>query len=87
MPTDLIAKLVKRVSEGFHGDVGVVPRQFLRTFVNILDLLADDPDQDASQLLGFEPAELTPEEEAVMAGRKLDEPPHDDGFGGSSVSM
>ncbi len=59
----------------------------LRTFVNILDLLADDPDQDANQLLGFQPAELTPEEEAVMAGRKLDEPPPDDGFGGSSVSM
>jgi hypothetical protein len=87
LPTDLIVRLVERVTEGFHGNVGVVPRQFLRTFVNILDLLADDPEQDASKLLGFELAEPTPEEEAVIAGRKLDEPPPDDGFGGSSVSM
>jgi hypothetical protein len=87
LPSALIAQLVARVSEGFHGDVGVVPRQFLRTFVNILDLLADDADQDASALLGFEPAALTAEEEAVLAGRKLDEPPPDDDFGGSSVSM
>ena len=42
--------------------MGVVPRQFLRTFVNVLDVLADDPDQDAHGLLGFEPKELTPEE-------------------------
>lgn len=87
MPRELIEKLVARVTEGFHGDVGVVPRQFLRTFVNLLDVLADDPEQDAAALLGFEPAALTPEEEAVMAGRKLDEPPPDDGFGGAPVSM
>jgi hypothetical protein len=87
LPRDLIEKLVARVTEGFNGDVGVVPRQFLRTFVNILDLMADDAEQDAAALLGFEPAVLTAEEEAVMAGRKLDEPPPDDGFGGSSVSM
>ena len=87
VPRELVEQLVDKVTEGFHGDVGVVPRQFLRTFVNILDLLADDPDQDAHALLGFKPAELTVEEQAVMAGRKLDEPPPDDGFGGASVDM
>jgi hypothetical protein len=30
---------------------------------------------------------LSPQEEAVMAGRKLDEPPPDDGFGGANVAM
>lgn len=87
LPRDLIERLVSNVAEGFHGQVGVVPRQFLKTFVSLLDVLADDPDQDASTLLGFQPAALTPEEEAVLAGRKLDEPPPDDGFGGAAVDM
>ncbi len=87
LPAAFISQLVERVTAGFNGDVGVVPRQFLRTFVNILDVLADDPDQEASTMLGFQPASLTAEEEAVLAGRKLDEPPPDDDFGGSSVSM
>lgn len=88
MPRELVEQLVDKVTEGFHGDVGVVPRQFLRTFVNVLDILADDPDQDAHSLLGFQPAALTPEEEAALAGRKPDEPPpSDDGFGGAAVEM
>jgi hypothetical protein len=89
LPKELVEQLVDRVTAGFHGEVGVVPRQFLRSLVGILDVLADDPEQDAHQLLGFEPAVLTPQEEAVMAGRKLDEPPPDDagGFGGAPVAM
>lgn len=81
MPRELVEQLVDRVSEGFRGDVGVVPRQFLRTFVNVLDVLADDAERDAHDLLGFQPASLTPEEEAVMAGRPLDE------FSGATVEM
>jgi hypothetical protein len=87
LPRDVVEGLVDKVTEGFHGDVGVVPRQFLRTLVNVLDMLVDNPEQDAHQLLGFQPADLTPEEEAILAGRNLDEPPPDDGFGGNTVSM
>jgi hypothetical protein len=91
LPQPFIEQLVDKVTEGFHGDVGVVPRQFLRTFTGILDILADDETQDARALLGFEPGQLTAEEEAVMAGRKLDEPPPDspegDDFGGAPVAM
>jgi hypothetical protein len=87
LPASLIQQLVQEVTQGFRGEVAVVPRQFLRTFVNLLDVVADDPEQDPSKLLGFEPALLTPEEEAVLAGRKLDEPPSDDAFGGSTVDL
>lgn len=89
VPREFIERLVADVTKGFHGDVGVVPRQFLRTFVNILDVLADNPEQDVNGLLGFtpDPAVLTPEEAAVLAGRKLDEPPPDDGFGGAPVAI
>jgi len=89
LPKELIEQLVESVTQGFHGDVGVVPRQFLRKFVNILDLLADDAELDAHTLLGFTPATLTAEEEAVLAGRSLEAPPadNDGGFGGGPVQM
>lgn len=82
-----IDSLVDKVTEGFRGDVGVVPRQFLRTFVNILDILADDADQHADALLGFEPADLSPEEAAVVAGRSPDAPSEDDAFEGATFEV
>jgi hypothetical protein len=87
LPTPLIEQLVTKVTEGLRADVGVVPRQFLRTFVNLLDTLADNPDADASTLLGFEPSALTPEEEVVMAGRPLSVTSSGDDFGGAGVEM
>ena len=87
LPRELVEQLVDKVTAGFNGDVKVVPRQFLRTFVNVLDVLADDPEQDAHGLLGFTPQEPNDQEKAVLAGRKLDEPPPDDGFGGAAVDM
>jgi hypothetical protein len=87
LPRRLVEQMVDAVTQGFNGDVGVVPRVFLRKLVNVLDILADDPDQDAHRLLGFEPTDLTAEEEAVLAGRSLDDDAPDDGFDGASVPM
>ena len=70
LPPELIEKLVARVSEGFHGDVGVVHAPVPRTFVNILDCWRTTRIRTPPSC-SFEPAALTPEEEAVMAGRKL----------------
>lgn len=89
LPRELLEQIIDEVTKGFNGDVGVVPRQFLRRLVNILDVLADDPDQDAHALLGFTPVEPNDQEAAIIAGRSLDVPPDDDdeGFGGASVPM
>jgi hypothetical protein len=87
IPRPFIEQLADKVTEGFRGDVGVVPRQFLRTFTNLVDILASDPDQDPFKLLGFEPRDLSPEEQAVLEGRALEAPPDEDDFGGSSVEM
>ncbi len=89
LPRELLEKIIDEVTKGFKGDVGVVPRQFLRKLVNILDVLADDDKQDAHAMLGFAPTELSAEESAVIAGRTLDVPVDDDdeGFGGASVPM
>jgi hypothetical protein len=87
LPRAFIEQLADKVTEGFRGDAGVVPRQFLRTFANILDIVATDPEQDPYKLLGFEPKDLSPEERAVMAGRALEAPGDGDEFGGGAVEM
>jgi hypothetical protein len=69
---DFIEQLVAKVTIGFKGDVGVVPRQFLRQFVNILDLAADNDDFDPMIAEGFQvdiqPETLTTEEQLIQAG-------------------
>lgn len=66
--TDFIDKLVAKVTEGFKGDVGVVPRQFLRQFINVLDLANDHDDYDPMTVEGFEADELTDDEIRIRDG-------------------
>jgi hypothetical protein len=70
---DFIDRLVKEVTKGFRGDVGVVPRQFLREFVTQLDLVEENDDYVPMQLYGFDPNQistvaLTPEEQQRLGG-------------------
>ncbi len=74
--TAFIDRLVADVTAGFKGDVGVVPRQFLREFVTQLDLVAEHDDYDPLREYGFKPIELRPEEKHVISGEPL--PPIDD---------
>jgi P-loop Domain of unknown function (DUF2791) len=39
-----IDAMVNEVTTGFRGDVGIVPRQFLRRLVNFFDAVAENPD-------------------------------------------
>jgi BMFP domain-containing protein YqiC len=39
---EFIERLVAQVTEGFRGDVGVVPRQFLRALVTQMDLVDEE---------------------------------------------
>lgn len=71
-----IDRLVADVTAGFKGDVGVVPRQFLREFVTQLDLVAEHDDYEPLREYGFKPIELRPEEKHVISGDPL--PPIDD---------
>ncbi|MCX5954566.1 MAG: BREX system ATP-binding protein BrxD [Cyanobacteria bacterium] len=70
---DFIDRLVKEVTKGFRGDVGVVPRQFLREFVTQLDLVEENDDYGPMELYGFDPSQistvaLTPEEQQRLGG-------------------
>lgn len=67
--------LVAKVTEGFGGDVGIVPRQFLRQLVNILDISAAEPDFDPLRDGGYDlVVELTEEEKRIRDGLPYFEP-------------
>jgi len=68
-----IEQLIAQVSEGFRGDVGVVPRQFLRRLVDILDLASDNPEFEPAKEMGFTLAEPNEDERRLAEGR----PPYD----------
>jgi hypothetical protein len=65
---EFVERLVIKVTKGFKGDVGVVPRQFLRQFVNVLDLANEYDEFDPMAAEGFELTELTPEEQRIQQG-------------------
>ena len=71
--TQFIDRLVAAVTKGFRGDVGVVPRQFLREFVTQMDLVQEHPDYEPMTEYGFAPAQLSPEEQHVLSGAPLAE--------------
>jgi len=71
IPPAFVDRLVNEVTKGFRGDVGVVPRQFLREFVTQMDLVDERDDYVPLQHYGFEPRELTPEEEHARTGAPL----------------
>jgi hypothetical protein len=60
-----IDRLIAEVTRGFRGDVGVVPRQFLREFVNQMDLVDEHAEYDPTREYAFAPGELRPEEQAA----------------------
>ena len=66
--TQFIERLVAEVTKGFKGDVGVVPRQFLREFLTQMDLVDEHIDYDPMSEYGFTPTDLSPEEESAISG-------------------
>jgi len=65
-----IEHLVADVTTGFKGDVGVVPRQFLREFVTQMDRVDEFEDYDPAVDYAFTvtSAALSPEEQHVLTG-------------------
>ncbi|MEX1368789.1 MAG: BREX system ATP-binding protein BrxD [Nannocystaceae bacterium] len=62
-----IEHLVDEVTTGFRGQVGLVPRQFLRELVGRMDLVDQFPDYEPMGE-GYQPPELSDEEKAAIAG-------------------
>jgi hypothetical protein len=66
-----VDRLVAEVTAGFKGDVGVVPRQFLREFVTQMDLVEEQPEYDPISEYGFKANALSAEEQHVLSGTPL----------------
>jgi hypothetical protein len=66
---ELIRRLVERATQKFKGDVGVVPRQFLREFVLIMDNVNEFPDYDPLQAEKLQELEPNEHEECVLEGK------------------
>lgn len=76
-----IKQLVQQVTAGFRGDVGVVPRQFLRELVDQMDLVDERKDYWPDQEYGFTGRELTAQEKSAMGqGTGLPDLDDDDGL-------
>ena len=84
---EFIQQLVDKVTAGFKADVGVVPRQFLREFVNILDLAHQHRDFNPSQLEAFKPQDLNDHEKSIIQEQKYFEPEPDDIKGYAAVEF
>ena len=81
----VISAKVDDVTKGFGGDVGIVPRQFLRTLVNLFDVVAENPDKELPP-----PAKTIVEERASEGKRPLEyepEPDDDKGYPATSVEF
>jgi hypothetical protein len=82
---EIIASKVDDVTKGFGGDVGIVPRQFLRRLVNLFDVVADNPDRDLPN-----PAPTVVEERAAEGKKPLEyepDPTDDAGYAPSSLEF
>ena len=87
--SEFVERLVKEVTAGFKGDVGVVPRQFLREFITQMDLVDEHADYDPMTEYGFSPDklmpdELTPEEQHILTGAPLGTPDDADAASGDT---
>jgi P-loop Domain of unknown function (DUF2791) len=71
---EFIDLLVTKVTEGFGGDVGIVPRQFLRQLINIFDLVATEPEFNPMVDGGYDFTELNSEEARIRDGLPYFEP-------------
>jgi hypothetical protein len=78
---EVIDARVEQVTKGFGGDVGVVPRQFLRSLVNLFDVVAENPDAKLP-----EPPKTLVEERAAKGKKPLEYEPEPDDEKGYAVA-
>lgn len=82
-----VEQLVASVTKGFGGDVGVVPRQFLRRLVDVMDKVDEFEEFDPTKEAGFEPEKLTEPETRKLRGQPPYDPEPDDEKGYEPVQV
>jgi hypothetical protein len=80
----VVERLVDEVSDGFRGDVGVVPRQFLRQLVTMLDLIDEGLD---AEVAGVDQSSLNENEQLLIENRYPFDPEPGDEQGYAPVAL
>lgn len=65
---EFIGLLARQVTSGLKGDVGVIPRQFLRELVTIFDLVEENEDYSPREVYKFPSSPLSPEDQILAQG-------------------
>jgi len=84
---EFIHQLTTMVSSGLRGDVGVIPRQFLRELVTILDLVEENDGSDGNYAYNpkaayrFPAGGMSSDEERLIAGDSAEEAGQGDATG------
>lgn len=83
----VIDTMVAKVTEGLRGDVGVVPRQFLRQLVGVLDLVSEEGVSPRD--IGLDMTAMTEDERRLVAGTYPydPEPGDDDGYSPTDLAF
>ena len=78
MDDGFLDDLCDYVTEGLKGDVGVIPRQFLRELITVLDLVEEHDGADGGkeyvprEVYNFSLDGLSEEEQSLVDGKALD---------------
>ena len=84
---DFLDSLCSRVTEGLKGDVGVIPRQFLRELITVLDLVEEHDGSDGGEpyipkdVYDFPSGGLSEEDRILRDGNTLSSADDDAGSG------
>jgi len=82
-----LESLCDKVTEGLKGDVGVIPRQFLRELITVLDLVEEHDGSDGGEeyipkdVYDFPSGDLSVEDQALADGQSLSAPDDDNDTG------
>jgi len=84
---EFLDSLCSLVTEGLRGDVGVIPRQFLRELITVLDLVEDNDGSDGGkeyipkEVYDFPSGELSEEDKILVDGKSLSDADDNSGSG------
>jgi len=74
---EFLDHLCNLVTQGLKGDVGVIPRQFLRELITVLDLVDEHDGSDGGKVYipkdvyNFPSGDLSEGEQSLVAGKPL----------------
>lgn len=77
---EFLSNLAMQVTSGLKADFGVIPRQFLRELITILDLVDEHEDYIPKAIYKFPTSQLSSDEQSIIDGPSDDAEDNDSGY-------